>query len=330
MSVDIRSIDPTSDRGLRAAYDVESASLAYDRFEWVPLGFDSRAVVWRRRNGWTHDLWGAYDGTDLVGIVDVATCLDDTLDTAWLFPHVLPGRRRQRIGTRLVRQAELSLEPSRTRLVGTAHYPEGQCDIAPPVRFAESLGYRLATTETVRELDLTRYQRSAGEVRGYGIQTFVNGVPHDLRVDVGRIKGLVDADAPSGELDWGAITVTPEQYAAELKIWRRQERTVVESVALTEDRHVVAWTCVVASSNAARPASVEGTLVLTDHRGHGLGQAVKDASLIELKRASPNLQRVRTSSDDENQWMHRINERMGFAAIEVEGLVQRSVSDSIR
>lgn len=326
MSVDVRPIDPASDHDLRAAYDVECTALAHDRPGWVPLGFEARAVVWRRRQGWAHDLRGAYDGVDVVGIIDVTTCLDDTLDTAWLFPHVLPHRRRQGLGTRLVREAELALDPSRTRLVGTAYYPAAQRGAAPPVRFAEGLGYRLATTETVRELDLARYPGSAREATGYEIRTFVDGVPHELRADVGRIKGLVDAEAPSGGLDWEAVAVTPDQYAAELDMWREQGRTVVESVALTGAHHVVAWTCVVASPDPARPASVDGTLVLTDHRGHGLGSAVKNASLVQLKRVCPHVRRVRTSSDDANRWMHAINSRMGFAPVEVEGILQRSLA----
>jgi len=74
---------------------------------------------------------------------------------------------------------------------------------------------------------------------------------------------------------------------------------------------VAAWTCLVSSGTNARPAEIEGTLVLKQHRGHGLGAAVKLASPHEARKLG-TVGRVRTSSDDQNTWMRSINTTIGL------------------
>ncbi len=99
-----------------------------------------------------------------------------------------------------------------------------------------------------------------------------------------------------------------EEYAAEIALAQEQGRTTIESVALDPDGAVVAWTGLVVAADPARAAQIEGTLVLAEHRGHGLGRAVKVASL-HAAREHGRATRVRTSSDDENVWMRRDQRR---------------------
>ena len=91
----------------------------------------------------------------------------------------------------------------------------------------------------------------------------------------------------------------------------------VESIALDRHGDVAAWTCVVLSADHERPAQIEGTLVLRQHRGHRLGRAVKIASLLAA-RDHGTTTRVRTSSDDQNVWMRAINDDLGFVPVESE------------
>ncbi len=76
------------------------------------------------------------------------------------------------------------------------------------------------------------------------------------------------------------------------------------------------------AADRARAAQIEGTLVLGEHRGHGLGRAVKVASL-RAAREHGRASRVQTSSDDENVWMRRINADLGFVPVESEVIVHR-------
>lgn len=71
-------------------------------------------------------------------------------------------------------------------------------------RFAQPLGYSIATTETVVELNLAAIELPVVDCPpGYAVATFVGGVPARLR-GAGRrvLKGLVDAEAPHGDLEW--------------------------------------------------------------------------------------------------------------------------------
>ncbi|MGH3331680.1 MAG: hypothetical protein ACRDPJ_10315 [Nocardioidaceae bacterium] len=79
------------------------------------------------------------------------------------------------------------------------------------------------------------------------------------------------------------------------------------------------------AADAARPAQVEGTMVLTQHRGRRLGSAVKIASLLAA-RDHGRTARVRTSSDDQNVWMRAINDGLGFVPVESEILLQKQRS----
>jgi hypothetical protein len=86
---------------------------------------------------------------------------------------------------------------------------------------------------------------------------------------------------------------------------------------------VAAWTCLLVEADPARPAQIEGTLVLSEHRGRRLGAAVKVASLLAA-REHGTATRVRTSSEDQNIWMRAINHELGFVPVESEIIWQKS------
>lgn len=322
--MDVRALELSDDVALGAAYVVECAATAHCRPGWVPLGEAPRLTAWRASAGWSRRLLGAFVAGELVGVASCATA-DDTPDTAWVDVSVSPLRQGAGVGSALVRAAEALAGPGVTRLVGSVYRPFSH-DIDRLVRaFAGPLGYTVATTETVVELDLERAELEPSPPHdGFVVETHVNGVPEHLRAEVGVLKGLVDAETPHGELGWQPSAVSPEEYAQELATWLRQERTAVESVALDDSGAVAAWTCLLLPANPARPAQVEGTLVLADHRGKRLGTAVKVSSLLAARERG--VRRVRTSSDDGNEWMRAINGELGFVAVESEALLHKTVT----
>ena len=113
-----------------------------------------------------------------------------------------------------------------------------------------------------------------------------------------------------------------EEYAAEIALAQEQGRTTIESVALGPHGAVVAWTgLVVAPTLPARHRS----------RGRWSWRSTADTVSGEpsrSRRCTPPAStvarsRVRTSSDDENVWMRRINADLGFVPVESEVLVHR-------
>ena len=63
-----------------------------------------------------------------------------------------------------------------------------------------------------------------------GRQTLTAGVEfidNVRQTDVGMLKGMVDAEAPNGTLQWQPTPVSAEKYGAEIGLWQQQGRTVV-------------------------------------------------------------------------------------------------------
>ena len=289
---------------------------------WVPRTQEARVAAWRANPGWTHSLVGAFEDERLIGIASSSTA-HDTPDTSWVFVSVLPRHQRRHVGTQLVQAAE-HLSPNQVgRFVSSAYRPTVTAIEGLVTNFARPLGYAPATTETVVELDLAEADLPRPQQPdGYVVSTYLNGVPGQLQHQVGVLKGLVDAEAPNGELNWQPTPVSPQAYQDEIALWQRQGCTVIESIAVTAQGVVAAWTCIVVASEVARPAQIEGTIVLTAHRGLRLGSAVKIASLLAAHDHG-NTARVRTSSDDQNVWMRAINDELGFVPVESEILLQK-------
>ncbi|MFJ4997973.1 GNAT family N-acetyltransferase [Microbacterium sp. NPDC088619] len=323
--MEIRSLDVSDDRAMRSAYFVETAANEHARPGWRGAGADARTLGWRADDGWTTRLLGAWDDERLVGF-GASVTHDSVPDTAWIFAWVLPDLQHRGIGSALVRAAEEQSPPVVARFVARAYRPTRDAISTLARGFLEPLGFASATTETVVELDLRAVslpEQSA--VAGYTVTSHIDGVPEGLREEVGRIKGLVDAEAPNGELAWLESPVTAAEYLEEIELWNAQGSTAVETVAVDASGEVAAWTCLVTSETQGGHARIEGTLVLKDHRGHALGAAVKLANL-QTARALHGVGRVRTSTDDQNIWMRSINSMLGFVPVEFEAIFQRTVN----
>ncbi len=322
----IRPLDLADERVLAVAYDVESAANEHARPGWVGGGADARALGWRADDSWSNRLLGAWDGATLQGFAACMTS-DDVPDTTWILVCVHPDHQGHGIGADLLQTAERACPRSTTRFVTNATRPRQEDLTALERRFLSPLGYRVATTETVVELDLAAAQLAdVPMVEGYTVSSYVDGIPERFRQQVGQLKGLVDAEAPHGELGWEETAVSPKEYAGEIDLRTAQGRSSVESIAVDTHGNVVAWTCIVAPGIPGKAAWIEGTLVLKDHRGHGLGAGVKLASLHEARRLG-GIDRVTTSSDDQNVRMRSINTALGFLPVEVEAIFQKVRTD---
>ncbi len=330
MTVELRALRLGDRAVLGEVYAVECAATRHARDGWVPLDESARVAAWQADTGWSHHLVGAVEDGALIGFA-VGSTGHDTPDTCWVDACVLPRAQRRGVGTRLVRAAEQGSPAAVTRFVASAYLPTATATEELARRFAEPLGYARASTETVVELDLAAADLPARRPPdGVTVATYLDGVPDHLRAQVGVLKGLVDAEAPSGDLGWEPTPVSEEDYLDEIALWRRQGRTAIESVAVTADGAVAAWTCLVVGADPDRPAHVEGTLVLAQHRGAGLGRAVKVASLLAARehgREHGGATRVRTSSDDQNVWMRAINDELGFVPVESEVVLQRACAE---
>ena len=111
--------------------------------------------------------------------------------------------------------------------------------------------------------------------------------------------------------------MTPERYAENVATVKAMGRTRYETLALTPDRLVVAQSTLVMPRSASTTVYQWGTFVHREHRGHALGLATKAVNLRAVQAARDDLTLVTTQNAETNSYMVSINERMGFAPVEV-------------
>jgi GNAT superfamily N-acetyltransferase len=262
--------------------------------------------------------------------------LHDGATQSYAFVGVAPQHRRQGIGSALAERltAEARAAGSAT-LECYAQQPyddEGE-QLAPEdgsgavpansssTRFALRHGLRLVQVHVGSTLavpvDPERLARAEAEAPAsadaYELRTWQAPTPDDLLPGVALLRTRMATDAPSGGMaatsdPWDAQRVADAEEAL-LRSGRGRlyagavERSTGTLAAFTEiDLPVI----------TDAPADQQYTLVLREHRGHGLGIVVKAANLRQLAAASPSTTEVKTFNADENAPMLRINRLLGF------------------
>jgi GNAT superfamily N-acetyltransferase len=145
------------------------------------------------------------------------------------------------------------------------------------------------------------------------IETVWDTLPEDWLDDRAVLARRISTDAPMGDLDleeedWDADRVR-EQWAR----GRAQGRRSVESVARhLESGRLVGFTDLMISASTPNLGYQGDTLVLREHRGHGLGAALKRANLEAIRSHQPQVRTVRTWNAQSNEPMLRVNREIGF------------------
>lgn len=96
----------------------------------------------------------------------------------------------------------------------------------------------------------------AAAVQGW--RSIPDGVPEVFQAGLGRLLGMVDAEAPTGDRGLEAVAVSPEIYRAGVESWTSEGGHVVDAVALLDDGagpEVVAFNRVVVPGTPAEPAA---------------------------------------------------------------------------
>lgn len=261
----------------------------------------------------------ALDGQAVVGTATLIEPLRDNTDTAGIWLAVHPDHGRRGIGTRLLQQVEeLAVAHGRLRMVDHTSSPHESGD--PAASFGRKHGYR-STQDGLRS-DLTlplpvETARRLGAVAtdpAYDIEVaWDDDLPDEWLEDRAMLARRMSTDAPLGSLE-----LDEEEWDA-ARVRRAWERTRAmgrhhgEAVA----RHratgrLVGFTELAVSRSTPELAYQQDTLVLREHRGHGLGLALKLANLAALRSVLPDVTAVRTWNARSNEPMLRINREIGF------------------
>ena len=322
-----RPLDPFDDEQMRAFYDVSWRAEMEDGRPWNGHWTYDELTSTLREPSRDRLMLGhcVYDGDTLVGAGIINLGLLDNTDKGWVFAMVDPPYRRRGAGTALVEAMVGHVrDEGRTEVLSNASYAGPESDEAPAVRFARSLGFRIANTEITRNLslpvsdDLLDEVEADGAARrdGYTVETFVGAVPDEYLPSYCHLVNQLVLDAPHGDLSFEESALTPEIARENMAQNRKIGRTVFYSLGL-RDGEAVAQSDLAVQPGETGLGLQWATLVRRDHRGHRLGAAVKVANLRAIQRDRPDVTLVQTENAETNEFLVSINERLGFAVVAV-------------
>ena len=267
------------------------------------------------------------------------------------FPNVevLPPYRGRGYGTMLADQLEMiALELGRTTLqcwpdhteVGGERLasPTGFGSVAtgdPGVRFLRRRGFQLEQVERISVLDLPVDRDTLDAMRAraeaastdYRVVSWVGPTPEDRIDDLCRLRNRMSVDAPTG-----SMAVEEETWTAE-RIREEEQRAVAagQSTLTVAAEHIptsklVGYSVLWVPEDRTRAVDQDATLVISEHRGHKLGQLLKVANIEQLARFSPESPMIITGNAEENRYMLATNEAVGFRAIVASGAWERKLT----
>jgi len=250
--------------------------------------------------------------------------------------RVLPGHRRQHIGSAIVEEVERwALAAGRSVIHGESQIPVTALASDGSAPFAEHLGFIPVQAANRRHLALPidpaaiaplREEVAAATV-GYRCRAFTTPWPKQYMEDQFELQRRMSTDAPSGdpqneEQVWNAERV---QEVDDLMV----AQGIVKMAAVAEhlaSGRLVAFTELAIPVSRQTEAWQWATLVLGEHRGHRLGLAVKLANLDYLSATFPTVRYIVTGNAAENAPMIAVNEMLGFKVAANEMLWEKHVA----
>ncbi len=317
--VAIEQIDVHDDNQLRAWYAVETASVLHDRPDGAHRTFEALAASVQNPSSqrrWV--LLAAKIDQVTVGIAELTLHRGDNAHVVDLEIHVAPQQRRRGTGRALHDAADrIRREERCTTCLGEVSVPPEAA-----LAFAEAMGFEVAHEEDHLVLDLPAAPSAGPVAQGYEVLVWPGACPEELLESYVRLHNQMEADVPVGEVERAATVHTPESIReSETRTGRSYDRVTaaVRHVATGE------WAgySLVFVPRGSDEAIQDDTLVMPAHRGHGLGHALKVATLDAVSAAYPHLRRWHTWTDPENSAMQRANRAFGYRAVERMVEVQR-------
>lgn len=321
----------TDERGLVEWHRVDAAAHAADYFampadplEELPARLAGDFYGERR------ELWSLEWQGDVVAVGELSLPIHDNLSSASIDLRVDPPRRGRGHGRRLLEHLLARAgDHSRSRIFFEVGEPLPADPGEPPDfsvagnRLARHTGARPVQAEIRRLLDLTgdaavpSRPARPGAADGYSLVQWHDRTPEELLDDLAALHARMSTDPPLGEMDW-----EPEAWDA-ARVRRRDaaaasrgRRVLVTAVRHDASGRLAGYTDIEVSSYSPEVCYQLDTIVAPEHRGHGLGIAMKRANLRQLRACAPATRYVNTWNAASNVHMVAINEALGFRPVE--------------
>jgi GNAT superfamily N-acetyltransferase len=328
---EIAELDPEDDAGLREFHAVELAAYRADHPHAVLRTFPQLVQLARRPSSYyRRTLVVAREAGRIVGAGELGLTVEDNLHLADVAVRVLPGARRRGVGGALHEElARRARAAGRTTWLGEVNRPlEG--DPSPAYRFATALGYEVVQEQDHQLLhvpvDPARLDALAPASAGYEVVTWANRAPDDVVEAYAEMHTQMGRDTPTGEVHHQPVEITVDRVRQGEQRTAEASDQVVAAARRRGDGVLGGYTLLHLPHDADYVVQ-DDTLVMPEHRGHGLGLALKVAALRILAADHPDRRLVHTWNAVENSFMQRINRELGFRPVERELEVQRRVAE---
>lgn len=304
-------VDARDDAAFADWFGVLDASLTTQRPgepHWLP--HEQREIALRRLVPdpvETGPLLLALDRGVPVGCARLTLPQRDNLRLAACVLEVHPAHRRRGVGSQLLAEV---VQRAAGRSSLTTEVDEPPWGTAAPA-FLLARGFGMGLQEVRRDLLLPSLADAGPWPDGYQLIVWRERTPECWLADRARLGQALSVEVP-----WGDVPHEEE-------VWDAERVRVGETGLLAQDRtwftaaaayggRLVAFTDLGVPRSAPERAYQWSTLVLPEHRGHGLGRCLKVAALRVLQEASPATRTVSTWNAESNGPMIAVNEALGY------------------
>lgn len=273
---------------------------------------------------------GAFDDHTCVGGAELVLPDDADTETVDVELGVRPAAHGRGVGAalwewvvrrcaaeeRTVAQLELDLPPGQEM----AESPSG--------RFALARGFTAGNVEHRMIIDLPsdlhdlarRLNHTPGDP-AYRVVSWTDRCPDALLSEFARLSTMMEEDVPSGEMTRTARRIDADRVRETEERMTSMGWVLARSMALDSRSRGAGYTEIMISRHEKEFLIQDDTLVDRDHRGHGLGMALKSANLHAVSELPDELMAGRrwlqTYTATTNTPMLRVNERFGFRTVDV-------------
>lgn len=318
----IGRIDPHDASTFSAWYQAQRAGWLAGRQEGAVIAHDMlRGMVTADRDDHAYQLHAAREGERIVGTLMLKLSLKENRQHAEVAVTVVPGHRRQGLGTRLLAEADrVMAEEGRTVAIAEVPVPWGQTrDSWPGARFAFRHGFEVGLEEDALTLDLPVGKELLAGLRSdtgdYRMREWTGACPDDLVEAYARMRTVMQQDMPMGDMEVAPAVWDVERVRAMEKRMADSGTGGLVTVAEAPSGELVGFTSLLLPAGQSTVYQ-EDTLVTGAHRGHRLGLALKVHNLERLVREFPERSAVHTWNAVGNKHMLDINLALGFRADE--------------
>ncbi|WP_052591069.1 GNAT family N-acetyltransferase [Luteipulveratus mongoliensis] len=312
-------VDPHDEASFRAWYDTFKSGVTDGRKAPVFSTYDALATSLRnpspRR---TRLAVAAYEGESICGAMLFEYDIEDDVDVVDVEIGVPPAARGRGVGTALWNWAVARMAALGRTIAAV------ELNIAPDQTLENSLGGRFALArgfvsshvEDHLALAWPGAPRTPSSEEAYRVITWTGATPDDLIEAYAHMWTAMSADVPTGDLTRDHRIITPDRIRQSEERMARSYRSYV-AFAQHSDGSPAGYTLVYVDRSDGSNAIQDDTLVLEEHRGHGLGALLKAANYAQIREAESDVRWVHTWTAQSNGAMQRVNTGFGFEVVEV-------------